>query len=230
MLPAILLLTAPTQRHRQAANNATSTRDLIRQRITRWANGDEATLWNAVYMRAKQNNERRQTIETSRHENLNRARRYAMEGLYSKAIRALDSSGIHQPSPTVQRELTEKHPQTTPTTDGDHNLIDEESIPPLPTHISFQPDEIMRAAKRFPRGSSGGGTGFTPTHTLELLHAPGEDRAQGLQHALAAGLSTLAEGKGTQSLASWLAGAPLTALRKPVGGVRPIAVGELYAV
>ena len=40
-------------------------------------------------------------------------------------------------------------------------------------------------------------------------------------------MNHLLSGKAPSCLAPWLCGAPLTALRKKGGGVRPIAVGEV---
>ncbi len=84
----------------------------------------------------------------------------------------------------------------------------------------------MKAARKFPRGTSGGGSGLTPTHLLQLLQAPRADRPHGLQKALVALVNQLAQGEGPRALAVWIAGAPITPLRKDDGGVRPIAVGE----
>eukprot|EP00171_Calliarthron_tuberculosum_P010820 IDg10820t1 len=99
-------------------------------------------------------------------------------------------------------------------------------LPPIPRAPPFSKEEVLNAAKKFPRAFAAGGSGFSSTHLLELLQATDADRKNGLQEALAAGLGDLANGKGPPDLAPWLAGAPLTALRKDNDGVRPIAVGE----
>ena len=85
---------------------------------------------------------------------------------------------------------------------------------------------MKKAIQKFPRGSAAGGSGLSPNHLLELTRAPGADTENGLLKAMAAGLDVFARGDAPPKLAEWVAGAPLTALRKSDGGVRPIAVGE----
>ena len=223
--PACILLALPKRRQQDARAEHQSTRQLIHHRIEQWTSGREELVWHLVLRRASKAASAQRTTTPTRDQNLAKACKLAQEGAFAKAIRALDSAGVHAPTPEVQRILEEKHPQQTPRTDSAH-CTHTHTLPPIPPHAPFTPQEILRCAKKFPKGSAGGGSGLTPTHLLELLHAPGADGDNGLLKALAKSMDILAKGEGPPCLAQWLAGAPLTALRKEDDGVRPIAVGE----
>jgi hypothetical protein len=60
-----------------------------------------------------------------------------------------------------------------------------------------------------------------------MLHAPSPQAAALASDAVTNLVNRLASGRAPISFASWLCDAPLTALSKPNGGVRRIAVGEL---
>jgi hypothetical protein len=89
----------------------------------------------------------------------------------------------------------------------------------------FIVDEVAEALKSFPPGSAGGFTGLMaqhlrcekPTATYLLL----------LQQ-IACVCSDFAWGRLLRDVATALAGARLIALGKQNGGVRPIAIGELF--
>ena len=225
-LPTCILMVRAKTPNDHSIREQQSTRQLIRARLTQWRAGNIAPLWNAVIGRARRTRAPRSAQTPQREHNLRRARALAQEQAYAKAMRALDSVGTHEATPSVQQEIVDKHPQQTPHTDGLHELPPQSELPQIPQLTPFTREEVMRCAKKFPRGSAAGGSGFSPGHLLELLQAPDADNRGGLQDAIAAGAAVLAKGRGPERLARWLAGAPITALRKPDGGVRPIAVGE----
>lgn len=74
--------------------------------------------------------------------------------------------------------------------------------------------------------SAAGGSGLRPNHLLELIRVPDTRYSTSLLAALTALVNMLAAGRAPTSVSKWVCGAPLTALTKPTGGVRPIAVGE----
>jgi hypothetical protein len=80
-------------------------------------------------------------------------------------------------------------------------VLDRSVLPP-PTLISAS--KIESALSGFLRGSAPGASGLRHSHLADMFHAPSP-----------------------QNAAPWLCGPPLTALFKPNGGVRPIAVGEV---
>ena len=85
---------------------------------------------------------------------------------------------------------------------------------------------MSRALSKFPKASAAGGSGLTATHLDELFSVPSTEQETGLAPGLAKLLTTLARGAAPEELAPWIAGAPLTALLKPDGTIRPISVGE----
>ncbi len=221
-----MLLTMPKHRLNDKQPQHKSARQMIRHRLSMWKGGKIAPLWKHTQDRSANRPRPTSQQDAQIPIKLERARKLTQEGAFSKAIRALRSSGIHAPSEEIRRILEQKHPPTTPDTDGSHPLPPPEDLPPIPKHTPFSPDEVLKAIKRFPRGSAAGASGLSPTHLLELANAPGADGKNGLLSALAAGLDILAKGHAPPCLAEWIAGAPLTALRKDDNGVRPIAVGE----
>ena len=152
---------------------------------------------------------------------------FAHEGAIGKAAGALDSHGVHDMNEAVQEALLSKHPQ--------EPRISDPALPPPPSDTTpeqrnrveaITQAEIMQCITRFPHASAAGASGLSPTHLRELLHVPEAADENGLCAALAALVTQLARGNVPDAVAPWLAGAPLTPLRKRDNGVRPIAVGE----
>ena len=83
---------------------------------------------------------------------------------------------------------------------------------------------ILKALGGFPKGSGGGPSGLRPQHLLEGVKAPSQRPAL---EALTDALNTLLAGRVPASMAPFMAGACLHALKKDGGDVRPIAVGEV---
>lgn len=154
--------------------------------------------------------------------NIKRALRLAKEGAYGKAYQALSSGGVLPPSAGVSEALRAKHLQTTPMTDTSDYEVHEDS----PTITPFTSEGILRAVHRFPVASAARGSGLLPNHLEEVLRVPCSTQDGGLLEALTRSGNVLALGKAPPVIAPCIAGAPLTALSKRDGGVRPIAVAE----
>jgi hypothetical protein len=60
-----------------------------------------------------------------------------------------------------------------------------------------------------------------------MITAPSPQAAATALEALVSLVNTLVSGRAPSTFATWLCGAPLTALAKPNGSVRPIAAGEV---
>ena len=104
---------------------------------------------------------------------------------------------------------------------------------PPPTELVFQTlfvyeEELMVAIKAFRPGSAGGVDGLRPRH-LKYLVAPqtAEARRRFLK-AIAILITKLIRGQIPQHIRDLLFAANLTALRKKDGGIRPIAVGNVF--
>ena len=78
----------------------------------------------------------------------------------------------------------------------------------------------------FPQGSAAGASGFRPQFLQDMLACPNAQIGKEALKTLTLLTSHLSSGKGPRSLAPYIAGAPLMALNKPGGGLRPIAIGE----
>ena len=138
------------------------------------------------------------------------------------AMRLLASTDkIQYPSPEVVKRLKEKHPKP---------LIRAEI--PNPGELNeFQPcsmEEVKKAISTFKPGLSGGPDGLQPQHlkdlTSEVLGEPSTILLDKISRLLN---EILFEGRVPEEVCKVLYGANLTALSKPDGGTRPIAVGTV---
>ena len=146
------------------------------------------------------------------------ALRWAREGRYGNAIRALESLGTAAFSVDLAwAELLKRHPSNNlPSFDDD-----------IPSSLTTNNQDVVQALRGFPCGSSPGGSGLRAQHLLDAICGHSAPAAQDCLHALTVLINLLLSGKAHSWLSPWLAGAPLTALRKKDSGVRPIAVGEV---
>ena len=84
-------------------------------------------------------------------------------------------------------------------------------------------EEVLKAIKSFPEGSAGGKSGLKPQHLKDtLVPGYGDECVRALTEVVA----LLASGKAHPAARQWICCASLTALGKPDGGLRPIAIGE----
>ena len=203
-----------------------SINDTVRDRTAQWTAGEAENMWHL----AKSTHSSR-TVRPERdrggsgnqeRNNLRRAKLLTREGAYGKAARALSSSGIHTMCEAVKSNLLSKHPISAPDTDGDFRT---EQFPVLDCP-PIETTEVLEAIKRMPRGSAAGSSGLSPTHLRELISTTDAQEHGGLLHAIAALCTRWARGRAPPELAVWIAGAPVTPLRKRNNDVRPIAVGE----
>ena len=88
------------------------------------------------------------------------------------------------------------------------------------------PEAIARALRSFPSDTAAGPSGLRVQHLREACAA---GSTEALLQQLCGVVSLLAQGQACPAVAPSLAGASLVALPKPTGGVRPIAVGEIFA-
>lgn len=88
----------------------------------------------------------------------------------------------------------------------------------MPPWITITSDRIRQGVAGFPKASAGGGSELTPTHLQELLSIPTTDDTIGLVGCLTKLVNHLATGDLPSSISPWLAGPPLTALKKRGGG------------
>jgi Reverse transcriptase (RNA-dependent DNA polymerase) len=97
-----------------------------------------------------------------------------------------------------------------------------------PTPFRLTLDEVLEAAKSFPRGSAPGSSGFSADHFRQLLFTRDDSIDKPLGEATVAFANTILSGNCTPSISPYFGSAKLIALMKPDGGVRPIAIGEFF--
>ena len=198
------------------------TQELVKSRIRRWLAGDFAQLWEDVLAEheryAHKNLKKTISPESLRKANAQRARRAVEDGQYRKAIQALSSSGLARVTPEILEQMLDKHPNSPPPPIPP-------GTPPPPPEISHQ--DVLRALKSFPSGSSPGPSGLRANHLKEAVLCPSPDHAAKATRALSGVVRLLAAGHSPQAVVPHLCGAILLACQKKGGGLRPIAVGEV---
>ena len=151
--------------------------------------------------------------------NARRALHLATEGRYGDTLQALGSSGTASPEDQATREeLSARHPT--------HRLPTKDSNCPPPLVVDAE--AVLAALRGFPCGSSPGGSKLRIQHLLDAVAGTTVPAAQSCLQELTRWVNTLLAGQVHECLAPWIVGAPLTALLKPGGGIRPIAVGEVF--
>ena len=147
----------------------------------------------------------------------------AQEGAYSKAVKHLLSEGIHELDPTVLAKLAGLHPAASPPT-----CPPLEAFPDIELEEEDDPglDFYCKVLASFPRGSAPGPSGLRPGHLQELALAHGELAHKPLVAALAAFAIMGERGAFHRDAMMMFGSASLIPLKKPDGGVRPVAVGD----
>ena len=129
----------------------------------------------------------------------------------------MSSSGVADPEDElVQAEILKCHPKGPVLLDADLPDL----TPAITDHL------VLKALKAFPKGSSPGGFQLRAQHLLDAVSGFTAPVSQDCLHQLTCLVNFLLSGKAPRLVAPWLCGAPITALHKKNGGVRPIAVCE----
>ena len=117
-------------------------------------------------------------------------------------------------------ELQERHP--------DHPLpVWNDAIPPS---LTVTVSSVLSALHAFPRASSPGSSKLRCQHLLDAIEGSTAPSAGDCLQNLTQYVCFLLSGQADVRIAPWLTGAPLTALYKRQGGIRPIAVGEVSRI
>jgi len=134
-------------------------------------------------------------------------------GNITRAARALEAAEVADPTPAVMEKLAQLHPEAEPPPDFDH-----------PKTIPVQIDRklVKKVLKRAPKGSAPGPSGWTMEHIYAVAfgsEAGMEAVVQFINSGLAGDLPEWEE----------LRASRLVPLLKKGGGIRPIAIGEVWA-
>ena len=137
------------------------------------------------------------------------------------AVRLITSEDALAPyTSSVLSELQEKHPPKPP----DRRPFPSPTCPPF----EVSSDDVVSAIKSFPVGSSGGITRLRPQHLKETLRLDAGDQRERLVKLLTALTNALLSNSVPDFVRPVLFGANITALKKKSGGIRPIAVGDVF--
>lgn len=190
--------------------------DVIAQRLRRWNAGDLTGLWNEAVTSAETSHTATEVTDLAR-ANIRRAIRIAEDGRYAKALATLVSHGISHPNEKSIADMMSRHPASDPP-----------AVPSAPATapIQFTADEVRKRAISFPYGSAPGASGFRPQYLFDMLQSSNGLVADQFAHALTKFLNFMVTGKAPAAIAAVFSGAPLIALTKKDGSLRPIAIGE----
>ena len=147
--------------------------------------------------------------------NLKRCEHLASLGRYSDAIQSLGSNGIHLVDQNILDQLQEKHPNYEKKLKMDFN-----SCPSIKLDEVF----VKKSIKSFCKGSAGGPDGMRVEFLKKWSKGP---TGELFLKTLVRFLDLIIQGKFCKKFAEYFSGATLIPLRKPDGGVRPIAVGNV---
>ena len=97
----------------------------------------------------------------------------------------------------------------------------------IPASLVVTSSSVLEALRGFPKVSSPGGSKLRCQHLLDVIEGSTTPSAQDCLANLTDLVCFLLSGQAHPYIAPWLTSAPLTALYKKQGGIRPIAVGEV---
>ena len=192
----------------------------VQSRCTRWQAGEFLLLWKEASDISPNGRPTKHQLvsepEALRRANARRSRHAVEDGCFKKAMQALSSKGIVEPSHKHYSRLLEKHPQVPSPT------MPSEPHPPS-AHI---PDYVvLKSIKSFPNGTAPGPSGLRASYFKEVVQCPSPNKSA---HVLQAIVNLIAAGKAPTTVVPHLCGANLLAFSKKDGGLRPIAVVRFY--
>ena len=102
------------------------------------------------------------------------------------------------------------------------------SVLPSKPALTVDDSMVLSCLRAFPKGTKPGASKLRAQHLLDVIAGSTAPAARDCLLSLTCLMNHLLSGKAPSCLSPWLCGAPLTALLKKGGGVRPIAVGEVF--
>ena len=86
----------------------------VRSRHQRWSDGDLVALWSEALDDGLSLSRRSELSASASSHNIRRAKHAVQDGQYHKAIKALTSDSLANPSPEALQEMLSKHPHVPP--------------------------------------------------------------------------------------------------------------------
>jgi hypothetical protein len=212
------------------ASRKISSSQWIRDRCQKWRNGQWREVLNETLLQLEEpTNLRRKRFECSevlskeeaqRLYNKHRCVKLAALGRYGDAIKALTSTGVAEITPAVIDDLLAKHPQIPPVN------LPQAAQPPI--SLIATPKQVADALSSFKNGSSPGASGLRPEHLKEAWNSKNAIKNQRFMELLTNFVNAMLRGDVPAEIRPYIAGAPVIPLAKKDGGIRPIAIGEIF--
>ena len=150
-----------------------------------------------------------------------RATRLAQQGEYTRAVQSLLSTGLAEHTRANVRQMQAKHPAAAQPSAFQPQQSDN-------PQLSFTTDQVMKGITSFRKGTAAGPTVLRAEHLrAATLSAPPNRRAKALE-AVSRLVNIMTAGDVPEEVAPYLSGARMQAGIKKDGGLRPIAVGNLF--
>ena len=189
---------------------------LMLTRFERWKNGDYAGLWfEAASMKQakKINHDSMETLAA-------RAKSLCLQGQFGRAAKILSSDGVAPDNKETLKELMNLHPA--------------EEVPPRVTDdyscYAYQFDEasVFKQLQSFSNFTAAGQSKMYPEHLLHAVACAVPDQSKKSITSITKLVNLASRGQLPSFVEPTFCSASLTALKKTKGGVRPIAVGEVF--
>ena len=145
------------------------------------------------------------------------------DGNVRGAVRIASSTDVFAPpSPENLTIIRSKHPTT--------GVSDQQPFPndQASPKIHVDPDDVLREVRNFPKGSAGGLSGLRPQHLKDCLLSKSLASSRRLLLAITEMCNDLLAGDCIEEVRPVLFGARLISLKKKDGGIRPIAIGDVF--
>ena len=220
---ARLVLRTQSAAERQEASRrggAETVAETINRRLSLWRDGHYVTLFNDAQAHHDANAAARQRAAANPRQSaakaLRRAEDLARQEARSKAANALIAEAAAKATAENLQGLRDLHPARRAYPGAKHDA-------PNVTRVRVTSEEVVRGVRSFGKMTSGGVTALRAEHLQALL----ERNSSGTLPALTAFAQKMLNGNLPPNVWRHLAGASLSGIAKPQGGVRPIAAGEV---
>ena len=150
--------------------------------------------------------------------NKRRCIRHMQHGRFAAASKALTSHGVEEVNEAMIADLESKHPPR----------VDPVSRASEKASFTVCPEAMESSLRSFPKDTACGADGLRAKHMIDMLDGAKESRRKLLLKAFTAHAQVLVCGDLAHEASIYLGSAPIIPLKKPKGGIRPIAVGEIW--
>lgn len=221
LFACVLPLGPPKKRGGKRRRQQLEPGKLCMQRLAKWKAGEQRLLWESAVQSSRAAAESRGRYRSPGAEQHARARKamwLASEGRFADALASLPAQGFAADNAATEQALRSLFPST--------GLVLERPQA-VPDAFQFEEDLVLRCIRSFKPCSAGGTLCMQPQQIKELVsgtglpHVEQDVLAQVTRLVNRCAAATIPAG-----FRRMLASAPLYALAKKDGGVRPIAAGE----